>query len=85
VLFFTRSWLYPRLFIGFLVLNVGIRFGDVMLVHGVTGLDSKDPHSSFVDLMRPVLYCVIWIPYFLKSVRVRNTFTQPWPVPAASS
>ncbi|HEY3645461.1 MAG TPA: DUF2569 domain-containing protein [Gammaproteobacteria bacterium] len=85
VLFFTRSWLFPGAFIAFLALNLAIRFGDLMLAHGVATLDTNGDNNSYVELMRPVLYCVIWIPYFLKAVRVRNTFIRPWPMAKPAS
>ncbi|HEY1772603.1 MAG TPA: DUF2569 domain-containing protein [Gammaproteobacteria bacterium] len=81
VLFFTRSWLLPKAFIAFLALNILIRLFDVMQAHGVATLNTdNNADASFTALARPVIYAVVWGSYFLKSVRVRNTFIRPWPV-----
>jgi hypothetical protein len=86
VLFFTRSWVFPKAFIAFLALNVLIRLFDVMLAHGVATLNTdNNADASFTELARPVIYAVAWGSYFLRSVRVRNTFTRPWPVGKPSS
>lgn len=36
-------------------------------------------------VFRGILICAIWIPYFLCSDRVRNTFTEPWGAARATS
>ncbi|HEX2669101.1 MAG TPA: DUF2569 domain-containing protein [Gammaproteobacteria bacterium] len=83
VLFFLKSWWFPRAFIAFLVASVVVKAGDVMLAHGVATLDlSQTEGSSFTELMRPVLASVIWIPYFLVSERVKNTFVRHRPATA---
>ncbi|HEY3858684.1 MAG TPA: DUF2569 domain-containing protein [Gammaproteobacteria bacterium] len=85
VLFFSRSWIFPKAFIAFLALGVFIRLFDLLQIHGVDTLDAGAYHGSFAGLMLPVISCVVWSSYFLQSVRVRNTFTRPWPVAKPSS
>jgi hypothetical protein len=36
-----------------------------------------------MKLARPVIVCAIWIPYFLTSVQVKNTFVRHRAAPAA--
>jgi hypothetical protein len=85
VLFFARSWLFPKAFIAFWALNLLLQFLDLMQVHGVETLDVDAYHGSFTALIMPVIYCVGWGSYVLTSVRVRNTFTRPWPVSSVAS
>jgi hypothetical protein len=85
VLFFTRSWIFPKAFIAFWALGVLIKLFDVMQIHAVDTLDADAHGGSFTAVMPPVIYCVVWTSYFLNSVRVRNTFTRPWPVAKPSS
>ena len=72
--FYSKSWILPRLMIilyaaGFLVSLVGyIALEQIPLVKEL------ESGNSIRDLIRPLLTCLIWIPYFLKSERVKNTF-----------
>jgi len=75
VFFFQRHLRFPTLMIWFLSLNlafVGIDFLAADLIPAVAA--EPDPEST-KELIRTVAGAVIWIPYFLKSVRVKNTFT----------
>ena len=47
---------------------VDIRISEILV-------EPRDP-SITKELGRSVLIAAIWIPYFLKSKRVRNTFTR---------
>ena len=76
VLFFTRSWWYPRLFIVLLGVNLLISFFDLMLAHGVATLNDD---RSFTQLIQPVIYCVIFIPYLLQSTQAKQTFVKHRP------
>lgn len=70
-LFFGRKKIFPKVFILFMIL--------ASILSIVSGLVSFDVISSvnsthFEDLPRTILTYIIWIPYILKSVRVKNTF-----------
>jgi hypothetical protein len=55
VLFFARSWLFPKAFIAFWALNLLLQFLDLMQVHGVETLDVDAYHGSFTALIMPVI------------------------------
>jgi hypothetical protein len=77
VLFFGRHRLFPRVYVGFLILTAVL----VTLDYGLQGrlgavmADSESAQSARAPL-RSVVACAIWIPYLLKSRRVRNTFVR---------
>jgi Protein of unknown function (DUF2569) len=76
ILFFQKNHRFPKLMILFLAANVVfvvIDFFAADLIPAVA--DEPDPESN-KELMRVIAGAAIWIPYFLKSVRVKNTFVK---------
>lgn len=74
-LFFRKSYRLPGLFIAWLLLHVGVQTVDLALASQVSAA-SGAISAGFKELARAIIGAAIWIPYFLKSVRVRNTFTK---------
>jgi hypothetical protein len=74
--FFRKSRQTPRLYIIWLVLLVVIQVVDTALVSSLGLPVDKD---SMRDLIRSVITAGVWIPYFLVSKRVKNTFIEPRP------
>jgi hypothetical protein len=66
-------WL-PKLIIAFFVLNFLFMSGDYVLVGMLPNVQS-DP-ESWKEIFRSLVACVIWIPYFLESKRVKATFVK---------
>lgn len=77
-IFFRKSKHVPRFFVIWLVLLVAIQIADLLLVNQIPALAAQptDP-ESLKDLTRSIIGAAIWIPYFMKSKRVKNTFIEP--------
>jgi Protein of unknown function (DUF2569) len=74
--FFRKSRHTPRLYILWLILLAAIQVVDTALVSSLGMPVDKD---SMRDLLRSVFTAGVWIPYFLTSKRVKNTFVEPGP------
>jgi Protein of unknown function (DUF2569) len=73
--FFRRSWRVPTLMIAWYAAMAVINTVDLLWV---TALDSGDFDTAAGgrEVFRSMVGAAIWIPYFIKSVRVRNTFVK---------
>lgn len=77
-LFFRKSRLLPKLMIACLILNLFFVGGDFLLVNMITipaVVEKSDP-ESVRELARSIIGVVVWVPYFLISKRVRQTFVR---------
>jgi hypothetical protein len=76
--FFTKSRRTPKLFVIWLAASAGTRILDHLLSSQILTVDDKpfDP-ADVRDLVRSIVGAAIWIPYFLRSERVKNTFIEP--------
>jgi hypothetical protein len=63
--------------IGYLVYGILFRVADLIFVHSVSRLAISNQFSEAV--ISSVVAGAIWIPYFLKSSRVKETFIVPYP------
>ena len=74
-LLFTRSRRFPRMMIAYFIANLVFIALDLLAVASLP--NTGDAAAGLIpDLVRSILICAIWVPYFLVSVRVKNTFTQ---------
>jgi len=73
-LFFTKDIRLPQMFIYLLIINTIWVIADIMLVAIIFELSIESLIDR--DIIRSVLQAAIWIPYFKKSVRVKNTFVR---------
>lgn len=73
--FYRKKSMVPRLMIIFLSVSLMSNIIDYLLVIQIPLAEEMDKGTRTLKaIMRSVLGCIIWIPYFLNSVRVRNTF-----------
>jgi hypothetical protein len=72
--FFRQSARVPRLFIVWLASQVVIRIVDQLLVNRLPLAAEQSGSAGISDLGRSITNAAIWIPYFIRSTRVKNTF-----------
>ena len=70
---------FPRMMIAyylFYLITVLIEFSviEFVIVKAFPSIEKGLMKQIYPDLMRSMLYALLWIPYFLKSERVRKTF-----------
>jgi hypothetical protein len=76
VLFLRTSRRVPKLMIVLMLAQIAIQGVDLVLVGFIPALASDPDAHSKRDLVRALVAAAIWIPYFLTSKRVRNTFVK---------
>ncbi|MHA0856445.1 DUF2569 domain-containing protein [Paenibacillus sp. CMAA1364] len=74
--FYRRKSILPRLMIIFYSVSFIIGVVDTILVLQIPLARETEDGSSIRDIIKSILTCAIWIPYFIKSVRVKNTFVR---------
>jgi len=80
VLVFKRSRLAPVVAIGWYVYGVALIMGDYLMWQLIPSVAAQPVDAELIrDLGRSILVTLVWVPYFLRSRRVRNTFTVDWP------
>lgn len=77
VLFFTKNHRFPLLMIGFLVLNPVFVILDHFLGNLIPFVADMGDTESYAEIGRAVIGAMIWVPYFMVSKRVKNTFVKP--------
>ena len=86
VLFFRKSPLFPTLAVVYLALNVVFVVGDYFMGGMIPAVAASNDPDSMKEVVRSLVGAAIWIPYMLRSKRVKNTFRarQPAGAPAAA-
>lgn len=74
ILFFSRSRRFPHYYIVFLLANLAFLAIDELLGAKIPAVAASDDMTSLGQLVRVFVSCCIWVPYFLVSKRVKNTF-----------
>jgi hypothetical protein len=78
VRFFQKKKHVPKLMIGFYVLLVALTVANAAALHWFPELSMgpDDMKDAMIGLVRVGIAAAIWIPYFLVSERVKNTFVR---------
>ncbi|MEJ2456235.1 MAG: DUF3857 domain-containing protein [Candidatus Thiodiazotropha sp.] len=76
VMFVTRRSGFPKLFIGFYCFVLVFTGGDLLILHfmGLHGVEVEV--TDVQEFLRLLVYAVIWGSYFVRSRRVKATFTR---------
>lgn len=77
-LFFSKNHLVPRLMIAFYLINLLVVAVDTLVASQLPGFVWD--REVIKDGARTLLTAVIWVPYFLISKRVANTFRTDAPL-----
>jgi hypothetical protein len=88
--FFTKHWRFPTLYITMLALNVVFVVSDFFMGNAIPAVAASKDTQALREMARTIIAAAIWIPYFLRSRRVKNTFVRPgsvgaWQSPAGAS
>lgn len=74
ILFFQRKGSLPKAIIGMYIFNFLFTITDYYLFNLIFPTASLDNSYSIHPLVKSFVLCIIWIPYFIKSKRVKCTF-----------
>lgn len=72
--FYRKKAMLPRLMIIFYSLSLAVTVIDSVLVDQIPMVRHDGIFSK--EVLRSLFTCAIWIPYFIRSERVRNTFVR---------
>lgn len=74
--FYSKKAILPRLMIIFYGLSLLVGIIDYLLLLQIPLAKELEDGSSIREIAKSVITCAIWIPYFIKSERVHNTFVR---------
>jgi hypothetical protein len=77
VLFFKKSKKFPKLAIIWLLAIGVVQIIDFLLIQQIPSVASQPAGMDAIKYMgRSIVGIIIWVPYFLRSQRVKNTFVE---------
>ena len=76
VLFFQKRKLLPKVIIAFMLSSLTFVVADHFLANTIPFIANAADSELTIAIIRSAVTCIIWIPYFLLSKRVKGTFVQ---------
>ncbi|CAH1211658.1 hypothetical protein PAECIP111893_03451 [Paenibacillus plantiphilus] len=76
IMFYLKKAILPRLMIILFGVSAAFAFIDLLWAYQIPLLEELDGGSLIREFVRSLLTCAIWIPYFIRSERVENTFVK---------
>ncbi len=76
VFFLQKSRLLPKLIISYSILNLLFVAGDFFLADLIPAVAEQSNPQDAKELGRAIMGAVVWVPYFLLSKRVKQTFVR---------
>lgn len=74
VLFFQKRSVLPKVITIFLLLNLAFIVVDFLLANSIPVVASQGNQGPLGEIVRSIIGCLIWVPYFQISKRVKGTF-----------
>lgn len=75
-LFFTRRHTLPRFFIAYFIFALVVHVADLLIIQLLSIPGIEVAASDIQDVVRSAIFVSIWSLYFIKSERVKSTFTR---------
>lgn len=72
--FYRKKAIVPKSMVIMYSANIAITIINFILIHQVTYAGDAEIASSIQAIIQAIISAAIWIPYFMKSKRVKNTF-----------
>lgn len=79
VLFFKKHYRFPKMMILFLAANLAFVVIDFFAGDLIPAVADQPAPEALQEMFRTFVGAAIWIPYFMQSVRVKNTFIKGKP------
>jgi hypothetical protein len=76
LLFYGRRRLFPKVFIAVVSYALAMVLADLLIAEWLMKVSPENEAKATGELTRCVVQALVWIPYMLKSRRVRLTFTR---------
>ena len=76
VLMFRKSRKFPKAIIFFYILGIILSLGEALLVSAMSVVVAHDFKVAKTNAILILITSLIWISYFMKSIRVKNTFVK---------
>jgi uncharacterized protein DUF2569 len=74
VIFFQKRSVVPKVITAFLLLNLAFVVVDFLLANSIPAVASQGNQGPLGEIARSIIVCLIWVPYFQISKRVKGTF-----------